>query len=210
MTDAYKGAVFALSGTFYSSDGPTLFFPEFDSPATNYGVTSNTNYESYQRVLATVTYHGFTLQGLYNAQNKGVPTAYFGALFNDPRTRNLQGIDYLDLSYDHTLGHSGNSMRGLPLTRTRSTDRWPTSQPSLPPDIYSYDGQWWDSEIKLSRPLPTKQHTYFRDGDYRQLSAGSVQFRSRRQPANHKGFHENNHMGGIRPDRVSDHGESFP
>ena len=52
----YKGAVFALSGSFYSSTGPTLFFPEFDSPATNYGVTSNTNYESYQRVLATVTY----------------------------------------------------------------------------------------------------------------------------------------------------------
>ena len=48
-------------------------------------------------MLATVTYRGFTLQGLYNSQNKGVPTAYFDSLFNDPRTRNLQGIDYLDL-----------------------------------------------------------------------------------------------------------------
>ena len=97
--DAYKGAVFALSGSFYSSAGPTLFFPEFDSPATNDGVTGNTNYESYQRVLGTVSWRGFTLQGVYNAQNKGVPTAYFDSLFNDPRTRNLQGIDYLDLRY---------------------------------------------------------------------------------------------------------------
>ena len=36
---AYKGTLFALSASFYSSVGPTLFFPEFDSPATNYGVT---------------------------------------------------------------------------------------------------------------------------------------------------------------------------
>jgi outer membrane receptor for ferrienterochelin and colicins len=86
----YKGAVFAFSGSFYSSSGPTLFFPEFDSPATNYVVTSNTNYESYRRVLGIIRWRGFTLQGLYNAQNKGVPTAYFDSRFNDPRTRNLQ------------------------------------------------------------------------------------------------------------------------
>ena len=41
----YKGTEFLLSDTFYSSDGPTLFFPEFDSPATNFGVTSGTDYD---------------------------------------------------------------------------------------------------------------------------------------------------------------------
>ena len=149
---AYKGAVFALSGTFYGSSGPTLFFPEFDSPATNFGVTSNTNYESYQRVLGTVTYHGFTLQGLYNAQNKGVPTGYFGASFNDQRTRNLQGIDYLDLSYDHALGQKWHIAARTSVNK--DTLYGPVAEsPSLPPDIFSYDGQWWDTEIKLSRPL---------------------------------------------------------
>ena len=150
--DAFKGAVFALSATFYSSNGPTLFFPEFDTPATNFGVTSDTNYDSSQRLLGTLTYRGFTLQGLYNAQNKAVPMGYFGALFNDPRTRNVQGIDYLDLSYDHALGH--NWQLAARTSVGKNTLFAPVAESaSLPPDIFSYNGQWWDSEIKLSRPL---------------------------------------------------------
>ena len=149
----YKGAVFALSGTFYSSDGPTLFFPEFDNPATNFGVTSGANYETYQRVFGTVTYRGFTLQGLYNAQNKAVPTGYFGAIFDDPRTRNVQGIDYLDLSYDHALGRKWQL--AVRTSVSKNTLYAPVAiSASLPLDIFSYNGQWWDSEIKLNRSLP--------------------------------------------------------
>jgi len=150
----FKGAVFAVSGSFYSSTGPTLFFPEFDSPATNYGVTSNTNYESYQRVLATVTFRGFTVQGLYNSQNKGVPTAYFDSLFNDPRTRNLQGLDYLDLSYDHALGKLWQLDARTSVSKNTLYGPVAYDPAPAPPDIYSYDGQWWDTEIKVSRSLP--------------------------------------------------------
>jgi outer membrane receptor for ferrienterochelin and colicins len=151
---AYKGAVFALSGSFYSSVGPTLFFPQFDSPATNFGVTRNTNYEGYQRVLATITRGGFTFQGLYNAQNKGVPTAYFGSLFNDPRTRNVQGIDYLDLRYRHAFAN--HWQLDARTSVSKNTLYGPVSYDAAPapPDTYSYNGQWWDSEIKLSRSLP--------------------------------------------------------
>jgi outer membrane receptor for ferrienterochelin and colicins len=152
--DEYKGVVFALSGSFYSSAGPTLFFPEFDSPATNNGVTSDTNYESYQRVLGTVSWRGFTLQGLYNAQNKGVPTAYFDSRFNDPRTRNVQGIDYLDLSYEHSLGQKWQLDARTSVSKNTLYGPVAYDAPPAPPDIYSYDGQWWDSEIKLSRSLP--------------------------------------------------------
>jgi len=151
--DQYKGVAFALSGSFYSSTGPTLFFPEFDSPATNNGVTSNTNYESYQRVLATISWRGFTLQGLYNAQNKGVPTAYFDSLFNDPRTRNVQGIDYLDLSYEHELGQKWQLDARTSLNKNTLYGPVAYDPPPMSPDIFSYDGQWWDSEIKLSRSL---------------------------------------------------------
>ncbi|HEX4001905.1 MAG TPA: TonB-dependent receptor [Candidatus Acidoferrales bacterium] len=152
--DTYKGVAFALSGSFYSSAGPTLFFPEFDSPATNNGKTSNTNYESYQRVLGTVSWRGFTLQGLYNAQNKGAPTAYFDSRFNDPRTRNVQGIDYLDLSYEHALGQNWQLDARTSLSKTTLYAPVAYGAPPAPPDIYSYDGQWWDSEVKLARSLP--------------------------------------------------------
>jgi outer membrane receptor for ferrienterochelin and colicins len=150
---AYKGAIFMLSGTFYSSNGPALFFPAFDTPATNFGLTSETNYETYQRVFGTVSYKGFTLQGLYNAQNKAVPTGYFGAIFNDPRTRNVQGIDYLDLSYDRALGN--NWQLAARTSVSKNTLYAPVAESTTrPPDLFWYGGQWWDSEIRLSRALP--------------------------------------------------------
>jgi outer membrane receptor for ferrienterochelin and colicins len=152
--DEYKGVVFALSGSFYSSAGPTLFFPQFDTPATNNGVTGNTNYESYQRVLASVSWRGFTLQGLYNSQNKGVPTAYFDSRFNDPRTLNLQGIYYLDLRYEHALGQHWQLDARTSLSKNTLYGPVAYNAPPAPPDIFSYDGQWWDSEIKLARSLP--------------------------------------------------------
>jgi outer membrane receptor for ferrienterochelin and colicins len=152
--DEHKGTVFALSGSFYSSIGPSLFFPQFNSPATNYGFTSNTNYESYQRVLATITHGGFTFQGLYNAQNKGVPTAYFDSRFNDPQTRNVQGIDYLDLRYEHTLGEQWQLDARTSVSKNTLYGPVAYDAPPAPPDTYAYNGQWWDSEIKLSRSLP--------------------------------------------------------
>jgi outer membrane receptor for ferrienterochelin and colicins len=92
----------------------------------------------------------FRSQGLYNAKNKGVPTGYFGAIFNDPRTRNVQDIDYLDLSYDHALGQKWQIAARTSVSK--NTLYGPVSSSnSLPPDIFSYDGQWWDTEINLSR-----------------------------------------------------------
>jgi len=85
----FHGLGVLLSGTFYNSKGQTLFFPEFNSPATNNGITSDTDYESYKHILATLTFHGFTLQGLFSTRDKEVPTAYFGAVFNDPADFNV-------------------------------------------------------------------------------------------------------------------------
>ncbi len=93
----FRGLDIMLSGTFYNSSGQTLFYPQFDTPATNDGVTRDTDYESLQHILTTLSFHGFTLQGLFSARDKGVPTAYYGAVFNDPRTRNLDYHQYFDL-----------------------------------------------------------------------------------------------------------------
>ena len=76
----YRGMDMLLSGTFYNSQGQTLFYPQFDSPATNNGITRNTDYESSQHILATISFRGFTLQGLFSARDKGVPTAYYRRL----------------------------------------------------------------------------------------------------------------------------------
>ncbi|MGO9605376.1 MAG: TonB-dependent receptor plug domain-containing protein [Candidatus Binataceae bacterium] len=153
----YRGVDVMLSGTFYSSEGATLFFPQFDSPATNYGVTRNTDYESFQHILATISFHGFTLQGLFSARDKGVPTAYYGALFNDPRTQNFDYHQYFDLSYQHSFGDTWNftARTSYDQARLQAPVAYSTGLPdgSTTVDTYSFRGNWWNSEAKLNWTL---------------------------------------------------------
>jgi iron complex outermembrane receptor protein len=153
----YKGIDLMLSGTFYNSRGATLFFPQFDSPATNYGITQTTDYESSQHILATISFHGFTLQGVFSARDKGVPTAYYGALFNDPQTQNFDYHQYLDLSYEHSIGDRWDltARTSYDQARLQAPVAYATGLPngSTTLDTYSFRGNWWDSEVKLSRTL---------------------------------------------------------
>ena len=153
----YRGLDVMLSGTFYNSRGATLFFPQFDSPATNYGVTRNTDYESFQHILATISFHGFTLQGLFSARDKGVPTAYYGALFNDPRTQNFDYHQYFDLSYQHSFGDTWNftARTSYDQARLQAPVAYSTGLPdgSTTVDTYSFRGNWWNSEAKVNWTL---------------------------------------------------------
>lgn len=156
----YRGIDMLLSGTFYDSRGQTLFFPQFDSPATNNGITRNTDYENFQHIFATVRYHGFTLQGIFSARDKGVPTAYFGTVFNDPRTRNLDHHQYFDLSYEHSLTEKWEltARTSYDQARLQAPLAYYTGLPdgSTTVETYSFRGNWWDGEVKVSGTLLDK------------------------------------------------------
>jgi outer membrane receptor for ferrienterochelin and colicins len=160
LSGQYRAVDMLLSGTFYNSQGPTLFFPTFDSPATNYGITSNTDYENSQHAIATVSFHGFTLQGLYSERDKGMPAAFFGCLFNDPRTQDIRNQQYIDLTYQHSItekwdltlrtSYDQNRLQGLMAYSTGLPD------PPTTVDTYSTRGGWSNSEAKLSGTLLEK------------------------------------------------------
>jgi iron complex outermembrane receptor protein len=153
----YRAIDMMISGTFYNSQGPTLFFPQFDTPATNYGITQNTDYENYQHLLATVSFHGFTLQGLFSARDKGVPTAYYGGQFNDPQTRNYDYHQFFDLSYRHSLSEKWNltARTSYDQARLQAPVAYSTGLPdgSTTLQTYSFRGGWSDSEAKLRGTL---------------------------------------------------------
>jgi len=155
-----RGIDMLLSGTFYDSQGQTLFYPQFDSPATNNGVTRNTDYENSQHILATISFRGFTLQGLFSARDRGVPTGYFGTVFNDPRTRNVDDHQYFDLSYQHSIGEKWEltAQTSYDQVRLQAPLVFSTGLPdgSTTVDTFSFRGNWWDGEVKLSRTLLEK------------------------------------------------------
>ncbi len=155
------GVGLVLSGTFYDSQGQNLFFPEFNSPATNNGIAVNGDYESYKHILATITFHGFTLQGLFSTRDKVVPTAYFGAVFNDPRDLNVDSHQYVNLGYQHVLGkwlldaQTGYDQARLqgPVPVAPAGGGGPIAL-----DTYSFRGNWWTGEVKVSRDLFERNH----------------------------------------------------
>jgi outer membrane receptor for ferrienterochelin and colicins len=156
----FKGIDIVLSGTFYNSQGQTLFFPQFNSPATNNGITRNTDFESFQHILATISFRGFTLQGLFSARDRGVPTGYFGAAFNDPRTLNLDDHQYFDLSYQHAVSENWDltARTSYDEARLQAPVVFPTGLPdgSTTVDTFSFRGNWWNGEAKLSGTLLEK------------------------------------------------------
>ncbi|MBI3768728.1 MAG: TonB-dependent receptor [Deltaproteobacteria bacterium] len=91
--------VFA-SGSVLDIDGPhELFFPEFDSPATNHGIARDADAERALNFFLSARYGAFTLQGAINDREKHIPTASFGSTFNDNGSKTVDGQRFVELSY---------------------------------------------------------------------------------------------------------------
>jgi iron complex outermembrane receptor protein len=146
-----------LSGSFYDSAGQNLFFQEFDSPATNYGIAENCDYEESHQAFASLTYGDLRFQGLFGSREKGVPTAFYGSLFNDPAARTVDARGYLDLSYDHKFGSDWGYLGRVYYDDYRYHGYYPYvpgSNGSAP--VMNKDapvGQWWGAEFALSKHL---------------------------------------------------------
>jgi outer membrane receptor for ferrienterochelin and colicins len=160
----YRGMDIVLSSSFYNSLGQTLFYPEFNSPATDNGITRNSDYEVYQHHLATVSFRGFTLQGAFSDRNKGLPTGAFGTLFDDPQTHDFNSLRYFDLSYQRPVTKTWELAARTAVSR-HVYDAIYASSPTAPGDsnLLNYDfgrGTWWSGEAKLQQSLERNNLTF--------------------------------------------------
>jgi outer membrane receptor for ferrienterochelin and colicins len=95
-----------LSGTFYDSQGhSSLYYPEFNSPATNNGIAENADGDQAYNVFADIIYKDFDIHVVDASRTKHIPTASFGTVFNDPRTQTTDAHAYIDAQYGHVFGN---------------------------------------------------------------------------------------------------------
>ncbi|HZP33539.1 MAG TPA: TonB-dependent receptor [Candidatus Acidoferrales bacterium] len=100
-----NGVEMLISGTAYRSHGySSLFFPEFNSPETNYGIARDVDHDRAASFFADLIYGDFNIHVVDNSRTKQVPTGSFGAVFNDPRDQTTDGRGYVDVQYNHTFG----------------------------------------------------------------------------------------------------------
>jgi outer membrane receptor protein involved in Fe transport len=145
-----------ISGSFYNSQGhKRLFFPEFDSPATNNGIAENADGDQSYEVFADIVYRDFNIHVVQASRTKHIPTASFGTVFDDPRTRTTDARGYVDLQYHHvfgsweTLGRVSYDWYGY-----HGIYIYDYAGNGIPPYTQNYDaanGTWWDFQGDASR-----------------------------------------------------------
>jgi outer membrane receptor protein involved in Fe transport len=96
-----SGIDFYASGSVLDVDGPeTLFYPDYNSPRTNYGVAVDADAERALKFFASARYGGFFFQGGTNWREKYIPTGAYGTTFNDPGTKTTDAREYAELNYE--------------------------------------------------------------------------------------------------------------
>jgi outer membrane receptor protein involved in Fe transport len=155
-----------LSGTYYHSDGQSLFFKEYDDPATNNGVATHSDDDEFYSVFGKISWRDFTLQGAYVSREKGIPTGSYGTVFNDPSNRTVDSLAYIDLQYAHRFNAQWQIMTRLAYDRYYYHGDYLFDYPPLTLNKDVARGERWDGELQLiTRVLPRQTLTF--GADYR-------------------------------------------
>ena len=148
-----NGADLLVSATLSESKGQRLYFPEYDTPASNNGFTNNTDYENFHKLLATASKGNFSFQASSSNREKGIPTGAYGTLFNDSRSLTWNGLSLASASYSRSVERSSLSAR---VFAGRSTYKGEYAwDASLAPNHDVGLGNWWGADMDAT-------HTYSR------------------------------------------------
>jgi outer membrane receptor protein involved in Fe transport len=146
------GLSFVASATLAGSQGPRLYFPELDRPDTNHGVADGLDGERYQNAFLSVAFQELTLQATHVDREKEIPTASYGTVFGDPRSRTGDRSTQVSLAWERVLRSASLAGR-LHYGRFDYEGRYPFE--GSPPVVYQdYGrGRWWGSEWTLNTPV---------------------------------------------------------
>lgn len=144
-----NGTELLLSASRYHSTGQDLFFPEFNTPATNNGIAHHLDGDRYKNFFGKLAYAGFTLTTGYSKRDKAVSTASYSTVFNDPNFITSDGASYLDLGYYGELAKSWEITAHVFQGRYHYESILPYAGA---PVVHNYDaaqGNWWGTEVKV-------------------------------------------------------------
>jgi outer membrane receptor for ferrienterochelin and colicins len=162
-----NGLELLLSGSFYDSHGQDqLFFPQFNTPATNDGIALNADGDEFHQFFANLSWGHFTLQGVFGSREKGIPTAPFGSVFNVTGTHTIDARGYLDLQYDRKLGGGWSLTDRLYYDQfnndgTYIYDYSDSGGPSRVMNRNFAHGKWWGDEVAFSKQVFARQRLTF-------------------------------------------------
>jgi iron complex outermembrane receptor protein len=101
----------AVSG-FTSAGQPSLYFPEFDDAATNFGRAVGVDGDRATSMYSAATFGRWRAQALFGTRTKNVPTASYGTIFNDARFQTADTRGWISVAHERPLGRATITVRG--------------------------------------------------------------------------------------------------
>lgn len=98
-----EGVNLLISASVFNDIGPSLYFPQFDSPATNNGRTTGTDGERGYHAFANLIWRNWSFVAEVGDRLKLVPTAWYGTVFNDAGDWVQDERGFLEASYQRDL-----------------------------------------------------------------------------------------------------------
>jgi iron complex outermembrane receptor protein len=137
-----------ISAARYRSDGRTLYFPEFDDPATHHGVTA-VDRDRRDTWHARLGLGDFALDATGTDRTKQIPTAAWETSFGDPRFRLRDAAAHVRLGYENTFENNSALALSAAWHRYDYEGSYPYD------DVLNRDwgyGRWWTAEARWVRP----------------------------------------------------------
>jgi outer membrane receptor for ferrienterochelin and colicins len=159
-----SGLEVLLSETFYNSKGNRqLFFPEFNSRATNSGIAQDADADQFHSTFLSASYRGFTLRAGYVSREKRIPTASYGTVFDDRRTGTTDARAYTDLEYHRAIGDAWevNARGWYDWYKYDGVFIYDYSGAGVPPYTVNHDysrSDWWGLDFSVSGRAAERHH----------------------------------------------------
>jgi len=146
-TDTQSGADIFVTAEYFKQYGNNLYYKQFDTDSTNHGIVSNLDKEEYYDVLASLNYDNFSLQAKYSNRIKYIPTAPFSVIFNDPRTKTVDGYNFIDANYTIPFSETHKILLRTSLDNYLYKGVWPYVEYLQQEES---NGLWWTFSLQDS------------------------------------------------------------
>ncbi len=162
---AANGMDFLLSASRNRSDGANLYYPEFNSPATNNGWAMGLDHEDRRDVFLKASRGEATFTAAYAQREKGIPTASYGQVFNDPRSRTIDAQSFANLQIDHAVNDERRVQARLSYGGYDYQGDYVYDYPPVTLNRDLTYARWWSGELKLIERF-AGGHTLVVGGEY--------------------------------------------
>lgn len=144
-----NGADLLLAASKFGSRGPNLFFPEFEDPGSSDGIAHGLDFERAERYFAKLRHEGLTLSLGYANRDKGIPTASYFQVFDDPRSKTRDEQTWAAANLERNLSDTLALSANLSWHRYRYDGSYILDYPPVTENIDGVRNRWWAGELRL-------------------------------------------------------------